>query len=175
MKLIDALARIERWGSENSKATQKLKDATGLVAAELLSRLLKEATVEDWQPRLVEDHYLQPLGPDSERVLALDGNGKVRLVAERAGASWHVKLVSEEEILAYARVWDAGHVTPPGTAPGLEDRQGFPTAMSREAALDFADVVANGLLDRIAERLHTQTETAVRAQAKLAAKPAAKV
>lgn len=173
MKLMDALNRIERAGQEDSKATIKLKEAVGIVAAEILSKILKDAEIDDW--KWVEREYMECYDSEVDgRFLNLTAD--TYLFARRLTSCWSVDFLvriatdnyNRDEYLANAPVWDGYMLDPTrGNNPATierwrnENRVGKPKLeISRHAALKFAFLAAQNLFEQIANELEKRAQKA---------------
>lgn len=141
MKIQDALARLERAGSEHSRATEKLRQAVYAVASHLLDRLIEAG---------VDQELTTPAPIHIPSYPARGGNPELPVYLYYWGGP---TLVWEEQ----------------GVETRLSHHGGEHDEIPRDIALDFARGVATGYLDRVAAWLEERALAAQEAAEKLAA------
>jgi hypothetical protein len=155
--VIDALKRLERAGSENSKATQKL-----ITAARDLSQLIaRQFDLEEGEEICVAERIGAEPGQWAPARDEAD-----RPAAYRHPAEYRYVIQQEEEEPLEEEEGQGGEERPVTYTEHrlCRARHGVPyyVAASRKLALQFAEDIAGGLLEAIALRLEVvQTERAV--------------
>lgn len=123
--VISALKRLQRAGSEESRASQKLREAASVVATRIEVTLL---------PALQATRRSYP----EERVLGIPGTDYTVVYRRDADTEW------AELRLDYATLYEPGYALADPYSPA-----------PHEVALRFARDVAEGLLDKVAALLET--------------------
>lgn len=127
--VIDALKRLERIGSENSKTTEKLLAA----AAELGKKIVAQYAVQPGENISIELYATQPAATQPDEIESY------------LGPPLFDYRIADRELF---------RVDPKPKAIG---KTWVHVAENRDAALAFSKDVANGLLERIAEDLEKRT------------------
>jgi hypothetical protein len=145
-EIIDALRRLERVGSDNSKATQKLLAAAQQLAGKIIDSYAPSGDEKiDVPGPAIWGEAGQETKPGFvyREVSTVDKTGKFYTrrfaVPKDQDFRYSIKLLRDEGT--------------PGTYTALCTSQGKPVDESREAAFQFADDLVRGLLDVIVKDL----------------------
>ncbi len=143
MSIIDSLKRLERAGEENSRMTQKLKNA----AQEVAKKIIEEVPAGIELPRGYK--VTKCIYPDAHNYIDPNDGWDWCLKTKKSSGytmddRWYVFGVNQK-----------GHTSSPNYE-GLEPA-------NRETCLQFAKDISEGLLDEIAEVLEKRAEESKKA------------
>jgi len=157
--VIDALKRLERLGSETSKTTGKLLDATRLLASRLEQLLPEGFEISSSEQRPGPP---PPAPGEDDGRFVFFSDGEAAPVAQMFNPWYRVQ--SGRLVMTYKRT--------------LGDRKGIDCVLSqapaRSAALAFAEDIANGVLDLFVQelkRIKATDEKAAPVLERMSAKP----